>query len=48
MKSREPKSKVVNAESNAALPPANCPNCLSGIEPTIIKGDFGNALRESL
>jgi hypothetical protein len=44
----ESKSKVVNAESNAVVISIKCPACLSGIEPTVTKDEFGDALRESL
>ena len=48
MKSREPKSKVVNAETNAVVISIKCPACLSGIDPTVATDEFSGALRESL
>lgn len=48
MKRNESKTKfeIVTTKEGTLQP--SCPACLSGIEPTVIKEDFGYALRESL
>jgi hypothetical protein len=47
MKRDETKTKFAVTATKEILQPS-CPACLSGIEPTVLKGDFDNALRESL
>ena len=48
MKREDTKAKFTLATTKEGTLQPSCPACLSGIEPTVIKGDFDNALRESL
>lgn len=42
------KSKETKVKATTLNPTQNCPECASGIDPTILQTGFGAALRESL